>query len=60
MQAASNGLIEKMWTENGIQDARHNELGLERRHDIMGIIQAIRQPNTQFGLNVESANLEHN
>ena len=31
MQAALNRLIEKMWTENAIQDVRDNELGLERR-----------------------------
>ncbi|KAH9698112.1 Endonuclease [Citrus sinensis] len=53
MQAALNGLIEKMWTENAIQDVRHHELGLERRQGIVGIIQAIGQPNTQFGSNVE-------
>ena len=42
MQAALNGLIKKMWTENAIQDARHHELTLERRQDIIvGIIQAI-------------------
>ena len=34
MQATLNGLIEKMWTENAIQDARHHELGLERRQGI--------------------------
>ena len=28
MQAALNGLIEKIWIENAIQDARHHELGL--------------------------------
>ena len=33
MQVALNGLIEKMWNENAIQDARHHELGLERRED---------------------------
>jgi len=48
MQAALNGLIEKMWIENAIQDARHHELGLERRQGIVDIIQAIVQPNTQF------------
>ncbi|KAH9734671.1 hypothetical protein KPL71_017451 [Citrus sinensis] len=48
MQAALNGLIEKIWIENEIQDARHHELILERRQDIVGIIQAIGQPNTQF------------
>ena len=31
MQAALNGLIEKIWIENAIQDARHHELGLKRR-----------------------------
>ena len=46
MQAALNGLIEKMWTENAVQDVRHHELGLERRQGIVGNIQAIRQPNT--------------
>ena len=56
MQAALNGLIEKMWTDNAIQDARHHELGLERRQGIVGIIQAIGQPNTQFGSNAERAN----
>ena len=28
MQVALNGLIEKIWIENAIQDARHHELGL--------------------------------
>ena len=33
MQAALNGLNEKTWTENVIQDAKHNELGLKKiRH----------------------------
>ena len=41
MQAALNRLIEKIWIENEIQDARHHELGLKRRQDIVGIIQAI-------------------
>ena len=41
IQAALNGLIEKIWTENAIQDARHHELGLERREGIVGIIQGI-------------------
>ena len=41
MQVALNGLIEQMWTENAIQDARHHELSLERRQGIVGIIQAI-------------------
>ncbi|KAH9698045.1 hypothetical protein KPL71_023856 [Citrus sinensis] len=58
MQAALNGLIEKMWIENAIQDARHHELGLERRQGIVGIIQAIGQPNTQFGSNAKMENLE--
>ena len=58
MQAALNGLIEKIWIENAIQDARHHELGLERRQGIVGIIQAIGQPNTQFGSNAERANSE--
>ncbi|KAH9705029.1 hypothetical protein KPL70_011714 [Citrus sinensis] len=53
MQAALNGLIEKIWIENAIQDARHHELGLERSQGIVGIIQAIGQPNTQFGSNAE-------
>ena len=26
-----------MWIENAIQDARHHELGLERRQGIVGI-----------------------
>ena len=56
MQAALNGLIEKIWIENKIQDSRHRELGLERRQGIVGIIQAIGQPNTQFGSNAERAN----
>lgn len=46
MQATLNGLIEKIWIENAIQDARHHELGLERRQCIVGIIQAIGQQNT--------------
>ncbi|KAH9671243.1 Endonuclease [Citrus sinensis] len=53
MQAALNGLIEKIWIENAIQGARHHELGSERRQGIVGIIQAIGQPNTQFGSNAE-------
>ena len=33
MQAILNGLIEKMWIENTIQEAKHDELGLEKtRH----------------------------
>ena len=36
MQAALNGLIEKIWIENAIQDERHHELGLERRQGIVG------------------------
>ena len=35
MQAALNGLIEKIWIDNVIQDARHHELGLERRQGIV-------------------------
>ena len=31
MKATLNWLIEKMCTENAIQDARHDELGLERK-----------------------------
>ena len=58
VQATFNGLIEKMWTKNEIQDVRHHELGLERRQGIVGIIQAIGQPNTQFGSNAERRNLE--
>ena len=58
MQAALNGLIEKIWTKNAIQDARHHELGLEGRQCIIGIIQAIGQPNTQFGSNAERENSE--
>ena len=49
MQVALNGLIEKIWID---------VLGLERRQGIMGIIQAIRQPNTQFGSNTEGTNSE--
>ena len=41
MQATLNGLIENIWIENAIQDARYHELGLERRQGIVGIIQAI-------------------
>ncbi|KAH9782171.1 ADP-ribosyl cyclase/cyclic ADP-ribose hydrolase [Citrus sinensis] len=54
MQAALNGLIEKIWIENAIQDARHHELGLKRRQGIVGIIQVIGQPNTQVVSNAES------
>ena len=43
MQVVLNGLIEKIQTENAIQDARHDELGLKRRQSIMGIIQVIEQ-----------------
>ena len=60
MQAILNGLIEKIWTENAIQDARHDELGLERRQSIVGIIQAVGQPNTQFRSNAERVNLKYN
>ena len=38
IQAILNALIEKIWIENVIQDARHDELGLERRECIVGII----------------------
>ena len=38
MQAILNGLIEKMWIENAIQDVRYDELALERRQGIVGII----------------------
>ena len=48
MQAALNGLIEKIWIENAIQDGRHHELGVKRRQGIVGIIQTIGQPNTQL------------
>ena len=58
MQAALNGLIEKIWIENAIQDARHHEFGLEKRQGVVGIIHAIGQPNTQFGSNTERANSE--
>ena len=51
MQATLNGLIEKIWIENAIQDARHHELGLKRR-------QSIGQPNTQFVSNTERSNSE--
>ncbi|KAK9186450.1 hypothetical protein WN944_020785 [Citrus x changshan-huyou] len=60
MQAALNGLIEKMWTKNVIQDAKHHELHLESRQAIVGIIQAIGWPNTQFGSNAKRENLEYN
>ena len=53
MQVALNGLIKKIWIENAIQDARHHKLGLERRQGIVGIIQVVGQPNTQFGSNAE-------
>ena len=53
MQAALN-----RWIENVIQDARHHELGLKRRQGIVGINQAIGQPNTQFGSNAERSNSE--
>ena len=43
MQAALNGLIEKIWIENSIQDARHHELDLKIRQGIVGIIQVIGQ-----------------
>ncbi|KAH9792725.1 hypothetical protein KPL71_004248 [Citrus sinensis] len=58
MQAALNGLIEKIWIENAIQDARHHELGLKRRQGFVGIIQVIGQPNTQFVSNAERSNSE--
>ena len=58
MQTTLNGLIKKIWTENAIQDARHHKLGLERRQGIVGIIQLIGRPNTQFRSNAERANLE--
>ncbi|KAH9744280.1 Endonuclease [Citrus sinensis] len=58
MQAALNGLIEKIWIENAIQDARHHELGLKRRQGIVGIIQVIGQPNTQVVSNAERSNSE--
>ncbi|KAH9724547.1 Endonuclease [Citrus sinensis] len=58
MQAAFNGLIEKIWNENAIQDARHHELGLKRRQGIVGIIQVIGQPNTQVVSNAERSNSE--
>ena len=49
MQVILNELIEKMWTKNAIQDARH---------DVVGIIQVVGQPNIQFGSNPERVNLE--
>ncbi|KAH9792628.1 Endonuclease [Citrus sinensis] len=58
MQATLNGLIEKIWIENAIQDARHHELGLKRRQGIVGIIQVIGQPNTQVVSNAERSNSE--
>lgn len=42
MRVALNGLIETMWTENTIQGAKHDELGLEKRQGIVSIIQATR------------------
>ena len=45
MQAALNGLIEKIWIENTIQDARHHELDFKRRQGIVGIIQVIENKN---------------
>ncbi|KAH9763316.1 hypothetical protein KPL70_001124 [Citrus sinensis] len=59
MKAALNGLIEKIWIENAIQDARHHELGLKRRQGIVGIIQVIGQPNTQFVSNAERDFIPH-
>ena len=56
MQYVLNGLIEKIWIENAIQVTRHDELGLERRQSIRGIIQLVGQPNTQLGSNVEKIN----
>ena len=56
MQAALNGLIEKIWIENEIQDARHYKLGLKGRQGIVGIIQVIGQPNTQVVSNAERSN----
>ena len=56
MQVALN--IENMWTKNAIQNARHHKLVLKRRQGIVGIIQAIEQPNTQFRSNAEMANSE--
>ena len=58
IQAALNGLIEKIWIENEIQDARHHELGLKRRQGIVDIIQVIGQPNIQFVSNAERSNSE--
>ena len=58
MQAALNGLIEKIWIKNEIQDATHHELGLKRKQAIVGIIQAIGQPNTEFRSNTERSNSE--
>ena len=51
MYVALNGLIEKIWSENAIKDARHDELSLERRQSIVGIIQVVGQPNAQFRSN---------
>ncbi|KAH9680152.1 Endonuclease [Citrus sinensis] len=59
MQATLNGLIEKIWIENAIQDARHHELGLKRRQGIVGIIQVIGQPNTQVVSNAERSDVHH-
>ena len=56
MQSILNGLIEKIWIENTIQDARHHELGLKKRQGIVGIIQVIGQPNTQFVSKAEKSN----
>ena len=58
MQATLNGLIENIWIENAIQDERHHELGLKRRQGIVGIIQVLGQPNTQFVSNTKRSNLE--
>ena len=38
----------------------HDELGLERRQDIVGIILDSGQPNTKIGSNVKGANSEQN
>ena len=56
IQVALNGLIKKIWIENAIQDARHNELGLERGQSFVGIIQVVGQLNAQFGLNAKKGN----
>ena len=50
IQDVLNGLIEKIWTENAIQDARDDELGLERSKVLWALFKLLgSQINTQFG-----------